>query len=99
MTTPSGAPDDHSPWRDVSGPPPSAAETGYTGPPPQQPPPPGWRPPMLRPSPPPRRLPRQDAAAIDEAESRARGLSYGVGIGALVVMVIALCAVCGRVLF
>jgi hypothetical protein len=99
VTTPSGAPDDHSPWRDVSGPPPSAAETGYTGPPPQTPPTPGWRPPVLRPSPPPRHLPGQDLGALDAAESRARGLSYGVGIGALVVMVIALCTVCGRFLF
>ena len=99
MTLPSGAPDDHSPWRDVSKPPPSAAETGYTGPPAQATPAPGWRPPMLRPAPPPRRLPAQDTPAIDAAESRARGLSYGVGIGALAVMVVALCAVCGRILF
>lgn len=99
VTTPSGAPDDHSPWRNVSGPPPSAAETGYPGPPPQTPPAPGWRPPTLRPSPPPRQLPAQDLGALDAAETRARGLTYGVGIAALVVTVLALCTVCGRFLF
>jgi hypothetical protein len=71
----------------------------YHGPPMSAPPPAGWRPPHVVEPAPPRRLPEQDHAAIDEQEARARTLSLGFAIVAGAVMVIVLCAVCGRTLF
>lgn len=59
----------------------------------------GWRPQHVVEPAPPRRLPPQDHAAIDSDEARARTLTYGIAILAGAVLVVLLCAVCGRVLF
>jgi len=48
---------------------------------------------------PPRRLPAQDHGAIDEDETKARTLTRGLGLLVGAVLVILLCALCGRVLF
>jgi hypothetical protein len=71
----------------------------YAGPPTMTPPPPAWQPQRIVEPAPPRRLPPQDHAAIDADEARARTLTYGVGILAGAVLVILLCALCGRLLF
>jgi hypothetical protein len=47
-------------------------------------------------TPPPRRLPPQDHAAIDNAEARARVFTIGMGAVAGAVILIALCALAGR---
>ncbi|MDT5025374.1 MAG: hypothetical protein QOE61_1800 [Micromonosporaceae bacterium] len=71
----------------------------YQGPPPTTPPPAGWRPPHVVEPAPPRRLPEQDHSAIDDQESRARTLTVGLAIVASAVVLIVLCALCGRALF
>lgn len=76
-----------------------AAPPSYPGPPRVNPPHPDWRPPTVAQPPPPRELPPQDPAAIDEAERSARTVTYGVGLIAAAVAMIALCLLCGRALF
>jgi hypothetical protein len=71
----------------------------YNGPPVSAPPPADWRPQHVVEPTPPRRLPEQDHAAIDEREARARTVTIGLSIVAGAVMLIILCAVCGRSLF
>jgi hypothetical protein len=71
----------------------------YQGPPTTTPPPTGWRPPHVVEPAPPRRLPAQDHDRIDAQEAQARTLSLGVAIVVGAVLVIVLCAVCGRTLF
>jgi hypothetical protein len=71
----------------------------YQGPPLSNPPPAGWRPTRIVEPAPPRRLPEQNHAGMDEQEARARTLSLGLAIVASAVLVIILCAVCGRTLF
>ncbi len=71
----------------------------YGGPPPSSPPPTGWRPEHIVEPLPPRLLPAQDHALIDNEEARARTLSTGIAIVAGALIVILLCAVCGRNLF
>jgi hypothetical protein len=72
--------------------------SGYLGPPPTNPPAPGWRPEFVVEPPAPRALPAQDHAAVDAAERSARTVTYGVGIVAGAVLLIVLCALCGRAL-
>lgn len=60
------------------------------------PPPTGWTPANVVEPPPPRQLPPQDHARIDEEESQARAITVGVGMVAAAVMLVALCAICGR---
>lgn len=71
----------------------------YAGPPPNVPPPPGWRPEFVVEPAPPRPLPPQDHADLDAQERSARTLTYGIGLVAGAIMLIALCALCGRALF
>jgi hypothetical protein len=71
----------------------------YQGPPPMTPPPAGWRPPHIVQPVPPRNLPRQDHGAIDEQEARARTLTQGMAMVAGAILLIVLCALCGRALF
>jgi hypothetical protein len=71
----------------------------YQGPPVSAAPPADWRPQQVVEPVPPRQLPEQDHAAIDDRESRARTLTVGLAIVAGAVMLIVLCAVCGRSLF
>ncbi len=47
----------------------------------------------------PRALPTQDEAAIDEAESSARTLTYGIGMVAGAILLIVMCLLCSRLLF
>jgi hypothetical protein len=68
----------------------------YQGPPPTTPPPTGWQPPHVIEPPPPRRLPPQDLARMDEEEASARSLTRGVGLVVVAILVIVLCALCGR---
>jgi hypothetical protein len=71
----------------------------YQGPPPMTPPPAGWRPPYVVQPLPPRDLPQQDHTAIDAEEARARSLTQGIAMIAGAVLLIVLCALCGRALF
>lgn len=84
-------------------PPPAAEDTpwrpGYTGPPPNTPPPHDWRPEFIVQPAPPRPLPAQNHAEIDAREQSARTLTYGIGLVAGALLLIVLCALCGRVLF
>lgn len=60
---------------------PHETSTGvYTGPPKSERPAAGWRTPEVVKPVPPRKLPKQDPAAIDAAESRARVLTQGLAI-------------------
>ena len=70
----------------------------YRGPPLTTPPPAGWRPPHVVQPAPPRRLPEQNHSAIDDQEARARALSLGITIVAGAIIMIILCALCGRAL-
>jgi hypothetical protein len=47
----------------------------------------------------PRRLPLQDHARIDEDEARARTVTLGVGIVAGAIFLVAMCALCARLVF
>jgi len=49
--------------------------------------------------PPPRALPPQDHGAIDVQEAAARTLTYGIGLVAGAVMLLALCALFARAIF
>ncbi|MFS8479342.1 MAG: translation initiation factor 2 [Micromonosporaceae bacterium] len=71
----------------------------YPGPPPNIPPPPGWRPEFVVEPPPPRTLPPQDHGALDVQEAAARTVTYGVGLVAGAIMLLALCALFARALF
>ena len=71
----------------------------YQGPPAMTPPPSGWRPPRMFRLADPRRLPVQDHARIDEAEARARTVTLGVGIVVGAVFLVAMCALCARLVF
>ena len=71
----------------------------YAGPPPTTRPPEGWRPPVVSEPPTARQLPPQDLAALDEAEQQARTLTYGVGMVAGALALIAICLLCSRILF
>lgn len=71
----------------------------YQGPPVSSAPPSGWRPEQVVEPLPPRRLPAQDHGAIDEDEAKARTLTRGLGLLVGAVLLILLCALCGRVLF
>jgi hypothetical protein len=81
-------PPDGTPWRPE-----------YAGPPPSAPPPPGWRPELVVQPSPPRPLPPQDHADLDAREQSARTLTYGIGLVAGAILLIVLCALCGRALF
>jgi hypothetical protein len=48
---------------------------------------------------PPRRLPAQNHGAIDDDEAKARTLTRGLGLLVGAILLILLCALCGRVLF
>ena len=72
---------------------------GYTGPPSSTPPPSGWRPARMVQPAPPRELPPQDHAGIDADEARARTLTLGLALVAGAIIVIVLCALCGRAAF
>jgi hypothetical protein len=61
-------------------------------------PPAGWRPPYIVEPAPPRWLPSQDHERLDQDEARARTLTQGIAIVAAAIMVILMCAICGRVL-
>ena len=65
----------------------------------QRPPPPDWRPPVLAQPPAPRSLPAQDEAALDEQESAARSMTYGIGLVAGAILLIVSCLLCSRLLF
>ncbi|WP_425325903.1 hypothetical protein [Micromonospora sagamiensis] len=67
-------------------------------PPPTTAPPPGWRPPLHLLPPPPRRLPGQDADALDAAEQRAQRVTQVVGAVVGVVLLVVICLLCSRVL-
>jgi hypothetical protein len=71
----------------------------YQGPPVWSAPPTDWRPTHVVEPALPRRLPEQNHAAIDDQEAKARTLSLGLAIVASAIMVIVLCAMCGRNLF
>ena len=72
--------------------------SGYAGPPASTPPPPGWRPQFVVQPAPPRQLPAQDHADLDAQERSARTLTYGIGLVAGAILLIVLCAICGRAL-
>jgi len=44
-------------------------------------------------------LPTQDHAAIDDQEAQARSLTRGLAMVAGAIMLIVLCALCGRLMF
>jgi len=71
----------------------------YHGPPPTTPPPSDWRPPHIVEPAPPRRLPAQDHIRIDDEEARARILTRGIGIVVGAILIVVLCALCGREVF
>jgi hypothetical protein len=111
VSAPTGPGDDDAFWRrpeqeDQTGPgfgrPASSPEPTpppYLGPPRTDPPPPDWRPPVVSQPPPPRSLPEQDEAELDEAETSARTVTYGIGMVAGAVLVIVVCLLCARLLF
>jgi hypothetical protein len=61
-----------------------------------QAPPTGWRPENVFLPSPPRSLPPQDDVAIDQAEARAAALTRAVAIAAGAIVLIMMCALCGR---
>lgn len=71
----------------------------YAGPPPSLPPDRDWRPEVVVLPAPPRRLPGQDHPALDAAELRARQVTYGVGAGAGLVILIVIGVLLSRALF
>ncbi len=71
----------------------------YQGPPPTTPPRRDWRPPRIVEPAQPRRLPVQDHIRIDEEEARARTLTRGIGIVVGAILIVVLCALCGREVF
>ncbi|NJC69384.1 translation initiation factor 2 [Planosporangium thailandense] len=102
-----GPVDDEAQWRRPAAdapslpppvPPPPTEPVAYAGPPPTDPPPAGWRPPLVVQAPPPRALPAQDLLRLDEAEQRARTLTYGIAMVAGAVMILVVLVLCGRVL-
>jgi hypothetical protein len=78
---------------------PEPADVQYQPPPRMVAPPAGWRPPYIVEPAPPRWLPPQDQERLDQDEARARTLTQGIAIIAAAIMVILMCAICGRVLF
>lgn len=101
-------PDDHAYWQrpDPAAeslgrpePAPAAEPIGYSGPPRAAPPPADWRPPTISHPPPPRRLPAQDDDALDNAESSARTVTYGVGLVAGAISLVIACLLCSRLIF
>ena len=109
VSAPTGPGDDDAFWRrpeheDPSRPAPdrhtaTPQPAPYAGPPRATPPPSGWRPPTVAQPPAPRALPAQDEAAIDEAESSARTLTYGIGMVAGAILLIVMCLLCSGLLF
>ncbi len=107
VSAPSGRSDDDAYWRrpddEAAAPDPTPAAapapSPYQGPPPTAPPPGGWRPPFVAEPQPPRALPAQDLAAIDAAERSARTVTYGIGMVAGALLLVAMCLVCSRLLF
>jgi hypothetical protein len=77
----------------------SGPQPGYQGPPRSTAPPAGWRPPAVYQPAPPRRLPDQDHATIDDEEARARTLTRGLAMVAGALLLVVMCALCGRILF
>jgi hypothetical protein len=63
------------------------------------PPPSGWRPQRVFRLADPRPLPNQDHARIDEGEARARTVTLGVGIVVGAIFLVAMCALCARLVF
>jgi hypothetical protein len=61
-----------------------------------QAPPAGWRPENLVLPSSPRALPAQDTEAIDRAEVRAAALTRAVAIAAGAIVLVLMCALCGR---
>ena len=61
-----------------------------------QAPPAGWRPEHVALPSSPRSLPTQDDEAIDLAEARAAALTRAVAIAAGAIVLIVMCALCGR---
>jgi hypothetical protein len=86
-------------WQQPGGAQPGGRPQGYQGPPPTIAPPAGWSPPQVVQPAPPRSLPRQDHAAIDEDEARARTLTRGLAMVAGALLLVLLCSLCGRALF
>ncbi|HWS33669.1 MAG TPA: translation initiation factor 2 [Actinoplanes sp.] len=78
---------------------PAAEPIGYSGPPRADPPPADWRPPTIAHPPPPRRLPAQDDDALDNDESSARTVTYGVGLVAGAISLVIICLLCSRLIF
>ncbi|GAA1800486.1 hypothetical protein GCM10009682_22640 [Luedemannella flava] len=74
-------------------------QPAYPGPPPSNPPPTGWRPEHVVQPPPPRSLPAQDHDAIDAAETKARGVTFGVALLVGALLVVLVCVLCARALF
>jgi hypothetical protein len=72
---------------------------GYQGPPRSTLPPADWRPAKVVEPAPPRRLPPQDHAALDEDEARARTVTRGIALVTAALLVVILCALCGRALW
>jgi hypothetical protein len=68
------------------------AAAGYAGPPAGQPATADWRLPQDEPVTAPRPLPRLDHDAIDDAEYRARWVTYGTGFAALAVLLVMGCS-------
>jgi hypothetical protein len=68
------------------------AATGYTGPPAGKPASADWRLPHVEPVTAPRPLPRVDHDAIDDAEYRARWVTYATGFAALAVLLVMACS-------
>ncbi|GAA4931689.1 hypothetical protein GCM10025331_14990 [Actinoplanes utahensis] len=79
--------------------PPAPEPAGYQGPPRATPPPADWRPPTIANPPPPRRMPAQDDIALDEAESSARTVTYGIGLVAGAIALVVMCLLCARLVF
>jgi hypothetical protein len=50
-------------------------------------------------APPPRALPPQDLPHLDDAEQRARTLTYGVAMISGAIMIVLMLVLCGRALF
>ena len=78
---------------------PTAYSIRYEGPPVSTPPPTGWSPARIVQPAPPRQLPAQDHTGIDADEVRARTLTLGFALIAGAIIVIVMCALCGRALF
>lgn len=70
----------------------------YVGPPPTVAPPGGWKPPTVVQPAEPRALPPQNIPAIEAGEQQARTFTYGVGLVAGSILLIALFVLCGRAL-